>query len=193
MTEMKKPKKSTWFFMVFLIPIIVIVTFAVVAWMVIDDSAQERFKQWSSSLPVVSNFVQTNAEGNNIVEQIEVLEGRVLEAENQVGILHSELQAKEQHIQDLEADNEQLTEQLSVEADFTAGETSEFESNSANDSIAQIYENMSAKNAARIISELNLDETIYHLMEIAPDHRSNIIARLESERAAEIMKRLAQY
>ncbi|WP_413381612.1 magnesium transporter MgtE N-terminal domain-containing protein [Alkalihalobacillus sp. 1P02AB] len=187
MNETKKQRKGTWFLMVFIIPAAVLLTVAIVLMTVVEHPTINRMKDMARSLPVISNLTGNEAEAE-MNAQIEQLQLQLNEHQQQLATLNQLIEEKDLLITELEQENGQLQEEVEqMEPTQTAEHTNP--GNSANE-VGQIYENMSAKNAARIIAELSIDETMAHLMQISSEHRGNIIARLDSERAAEIMNRL---
>ena len=56
--------------------------------------------------------------------------------------------------------------------------------------IGKVYEAMSAKNAANIITELSTDEAVTHLLQISTQNRAAIMAKMSPEQAAILMTQL---
>ncbi|KGA98249.1 hypothetical protein AJ85_05325 [Alkalihalobacillus alcalophilus ATCC 27647 = CGMCC 1.3604] len=188
MKETKKQRKGTWFLMVFIIPAAVLLTVAIVLMTVVEHPTIDRMKDMARSLPVISQLTANEAEAE-MNAQIEQLQLQLNEQQQQLAVLNQSIEEKDILITELEQENGQLQEEIEMTEPLQTAEQAT-SVNSVNE-IGHIYENMSAKNAARIIAELSIDDTMAHLMQISPEQRGNIIARLESERAAEIMKRLA--
>ncbi|WP_252313477.1 magnesium transporter MgtE N-terminal domain-containing protein [Sinobaca sp. H24] len=71
-------------------------------------------------------------------------------------------------------------------------EEEEIEPNPELAELASMYEEMSAKNAAAILNELDDAEAIRHMQEMNTENRSAILEKMEVEKAAVIMGAFAE-
>ncbi len=186
----KKMSKFQWFMVIFIIPFVLILALAVVTLTVVEHPTIEKIKSSVTALPVVSLFFDDQAEVSELQsEEFEQLEQQLLQQQENLTLLNETIEQRDSQIAELEQELLEIGALLSEEN----SEDDVVQTNATNsyEEIGKLYENMSAKNAARIIAELTIDESIVHLDTISSEEQSKIISKLESEQAAEIMKRLA--
>ncbi|GAF63711.1 hypothetical protein BTS2_0602 [Bacillus sp. TS-2] len=186
----KKMSKFQWFMVIFIIPFVLILALAVVTLTVVEHPTIEKMKSSVTSLPVVSLFFDDQAEVSELQsEEFEQLEQQLLQQQENLTLLNETIEQRDSQIAELEQELLEIEALLNEEN----SEDDVVQTNASNsyEEIGKLYENMSAKNAARIIAELTIDESIIHLDTISSEEQSKIISKLESEQAAEIMKRLA--
>lgn len=181
--EEQQYSKVQWFVMVIFIPVVfAIVLFSIILSMMGVNVFNEA-KQVASKIPVISEYVKTEEqlleekEKTNLEEVVEKLNQREIE----IARLEQSLTAKDDEIDALKNDIELLMKQLEeienyhleIEADYTE--------------IAKLYEKMSVKNAARILSELPDEQAATHLSFIKTDVRAAILAQIPAEKAAKLI------
>ena len=169
--------KLQWILFVVIIPLIFAITLGLVILTVSGMNIFDIAKQYGSKIPVVSSYIgdaekKTTEQQlkNDIIEQQAIVEEKQLkieELEEELGNKELEIDALKKEIQRLNAEIEALT----------TAETNNEQQLTMSD-IVNVYESMSAKNAAAIIPEMNDDDAI------------RILSALDSEKAAAILEKM---
>lgn len=187
-TEEREYSKFQWFIMVIFIPTVFAVILFVVVMHFIGINVVEQTQQVATNLPFVSQFVTTEEDLAEEEEQLKIDE--LMEAislkERDVQNLENQLAMYDKEIDLLEAKIDDLNQQLEEKNNSEQGIRVEYEE------IARLYESMSAKNSANIISELPTQQAAEQLMYVRTSTRADILARLSPEKAAEIIKIISQ-
>lgn len=186
--EKKEHGKIQWFFFVIFIPTVFAIILVGIVLTILGVNVIDHAKQIGSKVPYVSNLfvekeepdvkelLQTIAENN---EELESLEAELEAKDKKIRSLQEELKIKKQEY-------EREIENLTLEEEQTPTEKDDLKD------IAKTYESMSAKNAASILSELNTEEALLHISQISIAERAAILAKMEPEKAAEIMALLVE-
>lgn len=184
MTDKEKSySKIQWFFLVIFIPIVFTAILAGVILSLLGVNVIEKAKDAVASVPFVADYVAPEEEEEPV--DVAAFEQTIAEQQAEVERLQSELTSKEEEISQLEMELVQLAESQTIERELAAREEQELED------IAKTYEAMSAKNAAAIISDLPIEEALLHISQVSIDVRADILGKMDSELAAELMSRLA--
>ncbi|MDT8859024.1 hypothetical protein N0O92_02190 [Alkalihalobacillus sp. MEB130] len=175
--------KFQWFFLVICIPVLFAIILFVVILSFLGVDMLDKTKEVAGHVPVLSSLVQEEVE----IEEVDVrlLDERISEQEAEIIRLQQIIEQREQTIEQLESELIEAGEQLAVESDY------QYEAKQDLKDIAKIYESMSSKNAASIISELPAEEALLHLSQVSLDARAGILSKMESEVAADLMSRFA--
>lgn len=184
MSETEKSySKIQWFFLVIFIPIVFTVILFSVILSLLGFNVVEKAKEFGANVQVVADYFLEDDQ----VEEVDValLEQTILEKQAEVDRLHREIEQRDEEIARLGSEKAQLEQSQTVERELAAQAQQEL------DTIAKTYEAMSAKNAASIISALTDEEALLHLSQVSIDVRAAILAKMESEKAADFMSRLA--
>ncbi len=123
---------------------------------------------------------QAETENAELAGAITEMEGTIASLQTKVAELETELTDKNNQLDSLERENEEL---LIAQEEGEAGQGVQHDLTE----VAKLYESMSAKNAARIIAELSVDEALMHLSYVSLESRAAILAKLESSDAADIV------
>ncbi|OLO40896.1 hypothetical protein BTR23_05330 [Alkalihalophilus pseudofirmus] len=186
MSNEKEYSKIQWFFFVILIPtIFAIILFAVIL-IFLGVDLKEKAKEVGGNLPFIGEHFDEEVEEqehedvniDELYEQIAAQQAQIDQLEQQLTQKDEELLQVQQEASSLEAQVE-LQEESVVEVRQDLKE------------IAKTYEAMSTKNAANILSELPTSEALLHISQISTQPRAGILAKMEPEKAAEIMSLLA--
>ncbi|NEU29371.1 MotE family protein [bacterium LRH843] len=183
-TKEKSYNKLQWFFLVIFIPIVFTVILSGVIVSLLGINVLDKAKEIGGSLPIVSSYLSDEPE-NLDGEQVPLLEQKIAEQQAELDKLHDEMKRKDEEILQLERKQLQLEESQVVQKELAARKKKEL------GEIAKTYETMSPKNAAAILAALPIDEAFMHLEQVSIEVRANILAKMESKKAADLMSRLA--
>ncbi|MGI6604145.1 MAG: MotE family protein [bacterium] len=123
---------------------------------------------WSNSVKE-----DDNVDTDQVTARLEAEKAVLVQQRNK---LADDLAAKETELATLQSEVERLQQELQIEAGKSA----------AKESVAAIYANMPAKDAARILSELDDDEVVPILSRLKKEQAAAILAAMESGRAAKL-------
>ncbi|WP_139193114.1 MotE family protein [Anaerobacillus alkalilacustris] len=183
----QKYSKFQWFVMVIFIPIMFAILLFSIILSFMGISVVDQAKQVASNIPVLSNYVKTeeqiiaDEEKGNIDELMAIINAR----ETELALLEQKLLTKEEEVQSLLNEIEILMDQLEEKKDIHLEVKTEYTE------IAKLYETMSAKNAANILTQLSDDEAAIHLSFIKIDARAAILAKMTPDKAAELISLLS--
>jgi flagellar motility protein MotE (MotC chaperone) len=181
MKQKEKSSKFVWFTLVILVPAIFAVTvFAVILSFMGVDVAEEA-KNTGKKIPVVKNFfgeekTAKEVSGSNAEEK--QWEAKFAEQEDYIKILTADLKKKEEEVTALKGDVALLKKQ--VEDAETKVENEE------NVELKKLYEAMSAKDAAAVLSEMDNNAALSILNLLQAESQAAILAKLDAKRAAEL-------
>ncbi|RKD75369.1 flagellar motility protein MotE (MotC chaperone) [Sinobaca qinghaiensis] len=184
--EKEKEKKGgmvQWFVLIVLVPVTFAIIIGVVILSMMGVPLAEMSKNAAAGIPGISALVEDEPEQEA---------GASPENEETIALLEEEIQAMEQEL--VEKDEELLSMQEEVDAagQEADAEEEEIEPNPELAELASMYEEMSAKNAAAILNELDDAEAIRHMQEMNTENRSAILEKMEVEKAAVIMGAFAE-
>lgn len=180
----KMGKKLQWFFFVIFIPLLFTIIVATVVLSLLGLNPIEKSKEWTSNVPIISSYIEKEEE-KDYEAQIIQLEETITEQQKELERLQAEVKAKDEEISTLTFEQQSLIENEEIEKEIQLQTKKEWES------IAKTYEAMSAKNAAAIIADLPIEEALLHISEVSIEARADILAKMDSDIAANIMSRLA--
>jgi flagellar motility protein MotE (MotC chaperone) len=105
------------------------------------------------------------------------------EQEDYIKILNGDLQKKEKEVSDLKNDIALLKKQ--VEDAETAN------TDTKNNELKKLYEAMSAKDAAAVLTEMKDEDVLHILSLLQPDAQAGILSKLDPKRAAGLTEQMA--
>lgn len=138
-----------------------------------------------ADVPVVSSFIKSN-EVEQLEETIKKQEDLIASKDEEINDLSKDVESLRAIADDLELDlkkkekSEQKNEKENIE--------DEEDGNEALKRAASSYRKMEPENAAAIITQMNDQDAIQILSNIPSDVRGNILAEMESKRAATLTK-----
>lgn len=184
-TNEKNYSKLQWFFYVILIPLVFAVTLSLVILTVAGLNIFEIAKSYGDKIPFVSAIIDKDEEKEEQSENNTYSLQATIEDQNaSIQEYEAQISKQEETIKSLESELKNLKDQL-------ANQKNEKEqSNVKLESLAQIYEEMSSKNAAAILSELEVEDTIDILLLMNNETRAQILQKMSTEMAANITKQL---
>ncbi len=178
----KSYNKIQWFFFVIFIPVVFTIILALVISSFLGFNVIEKGKELSARLPILSSYVgkEKNDESAIILE----LEQKLADQQAELDKKKNEIERKDKEISELKLKRTQVEEQQTVEHEQGTKKDQELKET------AKTYEAMSPKNAAAIISELPNEEAIRHLTHVSIETRAKILAKMDSEKAADLISKL---
>ncbi|WP_252313807.1 MotE family protein [Sinobaca sp. H24] len=179
--EKEKEKKGgmmQWFILIVLVPVTFAIIIGVVILSMMGVPLAEMGKNAAAGIPGVSALMENESE--------EAVGGSPEDADT-IAALEEEIQSMEQQL--IERDEEIISLQEEAEAAGEEADVDEedIEANPELAELASMYEEMSAKNAAAILNEMEDAQVIRHMQEMNTENRSAILEKMEVEKAAVIM------
>ena len=179
--QTKKISFLQWLFLI-IIPLILAITITFIILSILDLKPGAKVKEFANQIPVVNQWVTTDEEAeierreNILQNQITTLEQDKLDLETNLSIQEAELDQLNQEIA-------RLTHQL--EQALTEAESQvQQELDDGLNKVVNTYQEMSAKNAAQILAELNHAEAVQILAKLDEEQQASILSALDPETAA---------
>ncbi|HHU19352.1 MAG TPA: hypothetical protein GXZ58_03775 [Bacilli bacterium] len=179
--QTKKISFLQWLFLI-IIPLILAITITFIILSILDLKPGAKVKEFANQIPVVNQWVTTDEEAeierreNILQNQITTLEQDKLDLETNLSIQEAELDQLNQEIA-------RLTHQL--EQALTEAESQvQQELDDGLNKVVNTYQEMSAKNAAQILAELNHAEAVQILAKLDEEQQAAILSALDPETAA---------
>lgn len=116
-------------------------------------------------------------------ERLSEKERSLLTRQTEIELISSDLKARNASMQELEAAKQ--------EAKANTQSTSTEEQRKLMNQVAKTYQDMSPRNAARIVEQLPMDLAVELLQKLPIDVRASILARIQPQRAAELTQIMA--
>jgi flagellar motility protein MotE (MotC chaperone) len=186
MEQKEKSSKLVWFLLVIVIPGIFAITVFSIVLSFMGVNVIEEAKNTGKKIPVVKDLLDdppAEKEDSNKKKE-EQWASKFQEQEDYIKLLTSDLQKKEEEVVSLKGDVALLKKQ--VEEAETQAEKEE------NEKLKKLYEAMSAKDAAAVMTEMKNSEALNILTLLQAETQAAILAKLEAKRAAELTILMAQ-
>ncbi|MDE8563120.1 hypothetical protein PNH38_04375 [Anoxybacillus rupiensis] len=180
MEKEEKVSKLQWFLFVIIIPLLFTITLALIITTIAGVNVFDIAKKYGADLPGISQLVGSKQPSSeqalkeNMLEKQATLEEKTA----QVKKLETEVKNKQSEIEALKKEIERLNAQLESQQQTDTSPTTEAKKLTVQD-VAQMYGEMSPKNAAAIIPKMSDQEAL------------NILAILGSEKAAAILEKMS--
>src|SRR5699024_500595 len=179
----KEKKKSPILLIIFaiIIPLMLTVGIVYIGLTLVGIDVKDKL----ADVPVVSSFIKSN-EVEQLEETIKKQEDLIASKDEEINDLSKDVKSLRAIADDLELDlkkkekSEQKNEKENIE--------DEEDGNEALKRAASSYRKMEPENAAAIITQMNDQDAIQILSNIPSDVRGNILAEMESKRAATLTK-----
>jgi flagellar protein FlbB len=180
--ESKVTSKFQWFLFVVLIPLLFAITVALVILTISGVNVFDITKKYGQHIPFVEKFTNGTDAVVNIEEKLRV-DLNNLEAKNKEQItamtkLEKELDQRQLEIDGMKLQIERLTEELDQKEQEQQNKQKSIKE------VAKIYESMSTKNAAAILTELDDDAALTILFALNNNIISSILEKMEPADAA---------
>jgi flagellar motility protein MotE (MotC chaperone) len=179
MKQNEKSSKFVWFLLVIAVPAVFAVTVFGIVLSFMGVNVIEEAKNTGKKIPVVKNVFNDQAPAVSVSQNTEnQWKGKFEEQEEYIKILSADLQKKEKEVTALKSDIALLEKQVEdAETSVKADE---------NDQLKKLYEAMSAKDAAAVMTEMNNNEVLGILTLLQAETQAAILAKLDAKRAAEL-------
>jgi flagellar protein FlbB len=202
MEREEKESKLQWFLFIIVIPSLFAAALAFVIMAIAGVNVLDTVKTFSKNIPIISQLVDVQKIqrklGTTIEKQNEVID----QQKKQINELENELSAKQQEVDRLKKEVERLEEQLSLmEANkeelpedkaATMNTTNNTTNNTTMEDIASMYETMSEKNAAMILTKMPESDVLTILSSLDSDKAAAILEKMSPDDAAKYTSMLAK-
>lgn len=176
----KKNKFFQWILLAVLIPILFVITVALILSTVAGVNVFDAAKSYSGKIPFAGALFQKNASKLEIQTEKEIiqLQAQIKDREAKIDQLQTTINNRENDIQKAQSENSQLQQEID---DLTA---SQKESKRALKDIISTYETMSPKKSAPIIAKMSDAEALKILTNAKPEILANILENMDPVQAA---------
>ncbi|WP_264737196.1 MotE family protein [Cytobacillus firmus] len=180
--EQETPKTSRfqWFIFAFLIPILFGITVALLVFTLSGNNIFETAREYSQKVPFLAAiFDDKNSRSKEMMEeQLIGLQAEVKDREARISQLESQLDSKDLEIERAGLEKQRLEDEIS---ELTAIKE---ENKRAFKDIVKTFENISAKKAAPILTEMKDEEAVKILSNVNSDTLAAIMEKMNPEDAA---------
>jgi flagellar motility protein MotE (MotC chaperone) len=179
MKQNEKSSKFVWFLLVIAVPAVFAVTVFGIVLSFMGVNVIEEAKNTGKKIPIVKNVFNEEDPAAAVNQNTENRwKGKFEEQEEYIKILSADLQKKEKEVTSLKSDIALLEKQVEdAETSVKADE---------NDQLKKLYEAMSAKDAAAVMTEMNNNEVLGILTLLQAETQAAILAKLDAKKAAEL-------
>lgn len=176
-----------WFFYMIVIPALFASLLGGVLLSLLGVNVLGNVLHWAKSVPYVEKLVPDEyaaAPGSDPKEelnkQVTSLQTDHVKNQQALSSLKEETTKKESTIQALEKQVQDLQKMMEDKRATEEERQQQFTD------LAKVYTTMSAKNAAAIIENLSLDESVTVMTKMKPNQRADILAKMDPKKAADI-------
>jgi flagellar protein FlbB len=188
--EEREYSKFQCFLYVIFIPFLFTVTLIVVILSVAGFKPLEKTKEIAGNMPLLGSLIgdekQTINKEERLKQEIVKLQNAVEEKESNLLELENDLQAKQDKIEELQIEIEKLRAELQAKEEQQQLQKQKIKN------IASLYETMSTKKAALVISNLDESEAEKILTSLPTEKVAAILEKMPPEDAAKYTKLLSQ-
>jgi flagellar motility protein MotE (MotC chaperone) len=179
MKQNEKSSKIVWFLLVIAVPAIFAVTVFGIVLSFMGVNVIEEAKNTGKKIPIVKNVLNDEAPAVAVSQSTEKQwKAKFDEQEDYIKILSADLQKKAKEVSALKSDIALLEKQVEdAETSVKADE---------NEQLKKLYEAMSAKDAAAVMTEMNNNEVLGILTLLQAETQAAILSKLDAKRAAEL-------
>lgn len=176
----KKISLIQWLFLI-IIPLILAISIAFIILSILDLNPGAKVKEFANQIPVINQFVTTEEEAE-IERKENQLQNQITALKTDKSGLESDLSAQEAEIDQLNQEIVRLTHQLEqlLESEDQVNQQSE----DGFKIVIDTYQEISAKSAAQILTNINNSDAVRILAELDEDLRAAILSALDPESAA---------
>ncbi|MDM5316528.1 hypothetical protein QUF49_11035 [Fictibacillus sp. b24] len=176
MKQNEKSSKLVWFLLVIFVPAVFALT---VFGIVLSFMGVDVVEEAKNKIPVINSAFKEDDEvavTSNVQEK--QWKSKFDEQEDYIKMLSADLQKKEKEVTDLKT-NIALLEKQVEDAEASVKDEE-------NTQLKKLYEAMSAKDAAAVMTEMNNNQVISILALLQAETQASILAKLDAKRAAEL-------
>jgi flagellar motility protein MotE (MotC chaperone) len=179
MKQNEKSSRMVWFLLVVFVPFVFALTVFGIVLSFMGVNVWEEAKSTGKNIPIIKNVFTEKTEvavTSNVQEK--QWKSKFDEQEDYIKVLSADLQKKEKEVTDLKS-NIALLEKQVEDAETTVKDEE-------NEQLKKLYEAMSAKNAAAVMTEMNNNQIMSILMLLQSETQAEILSKLDAKRAAEL-------
>jgi len=177
-----------YFIFVFLIPLIFTIAIAAVILNVAGFNVSKEARKIASHIPYVNSMVKEDTpltDKDQLKNKVSKLTETNAKIQAELTTLKSQSREKEQHITSLRIEAEKLRQQIKdLEERNNSTIDSEAEKKALSKKLFSSYEEMSAKQAAQILSTVSEDEAFYILSNLKNEAVTTILGNMDVKKAA---------
>ncbi|KGR80354.1 MotE family protein [Ureibacillus manganicus] len=186
MDDVKSPNFFQKFFYLVLIPLLFAIAVLLVIASFTGTNVFEKAKELTENLPFVSSQEDAKVQEPINSEKIVELQAEIAEKEAQISQLQTQLEVANGKNEEAKILQEELEYEIQkLKNNQTAAQKEITE-------IITAFEKMSAKEAAPILVEMNLNEALKILMQLKPDKLSDILSKMNPQDAAKFTEHLTR-
>ncbi|HBZ80505.1 MULTISPECIES: magnesium transporter MgtE N-terminal domain-containing protein [Brevibacillus] len=176
-----------WFFYMIVIPALFASLLGGVLLSLLGVNVLGNVLHWANSIPYVEKLVPDEYAATpgeekkpDTEKQVATLQQDQAKNQQQISVLKEEAAKKDATIQALEKQVQDLNKLMEDRRATEEERQKQFAD------LAKVYTTMSAKNAAAIIENLSLDESVTVMTKMKPNQRADILAKMDPKKAADI-------
>jgi flagellar motility protein MotE (MotC chaperone) len=178
MKQNEESNKFVWFLLVIAVPAVFAVTVFGIVLSFMGVNVIEEAKNTGKKIPIVKNVFKEELPVITAEHTENQWKAKFEEQEDYIKMLSADLQKKEKEVTSLKSDVAMLEKQVEdAETSVKADE---------NEQLKKLYEAMSAKDAAAVMTEMNNNEVLGILTLLQAENQAAILAKLDAKRAAEL-------
>ena len=185
--EEREYSRWEWFFYMIVIPALFASLLGGVLLSFLGVNVLGNVLQWANTIPYVEKIVPDDyvaapktEEKQDLNQQVVALQTEQTNNQQAITALQSETAKKDATIQSLEKQVQDLNKMLEDKQATEAERQQQYQD------LAKVYTTMSAKNAAAIIGNLSLEESVTVMTKMKPNQRAEILAKMDPKLAANI-------
>ncbi|RYG73872.1 hypothetical protein EU245_04775 [Lentibacillus lipolyticus] len=185
-SQKKKMNPVLGFLFAIVLPVVGVAVIAAVVFTVAGADVTGWAKQTGSSIPVISNFIDSDSErseqreNEQLRDALAKKEEKVSTLNSRISNLESTMNEMKQEMERLENENEKRAKQLAEKEKARASHRESIQS------ISSSFTEMDGERAAQILSSTEQDLAISILEQLPNDVRGEILEAMDPEAAAEI-------
>ncbi|MGM0803391.1 MAG: MotE family protein [Bacillota bacterium] len=179
MKQNEKSSRVVWLLLVVFVPFVFALTVFGIVLSFMGVNVWEEAKNTGKNIPIIKNVFTEKTEvavTSNVQEK--QWKSKFKEQEDYIKVLSADLQKKEKEVTDLKS-NIALLEKQVEDAETTVKDEE-------NEQLKKLYESMSAKDAAAVMTEMNNNQIMSILMLLQSETQAEILSKLDVKRAAEL-------
>jgi flagellar motility protein MotE (MotC chaperone) len=180
MKQNENSSKLLWLLLVVVVPAVFTIAIFGILLSFMGVSVVEEAKSIGKNIPVIKMLLYEDAEATAAAtnDQEKQWKSKFDEQEDYIKMLSADLQNKEKQVTELK-NNIALLEKQVEDAESSVKEE-------GNQQLKKLYEAMSANDAAAVMTKMNNNQVLGILILLEPETQSEILAKIDAERAAEL-------
>jgi flagellar motility protein MotE (MotC chaperone) len=180
MKQNENSSKLLWLLLVVVVPAVFTIAIFGILLSFVGVSVVEEAKSIGKNIPVIKMLLYEDAEATAAAtnDQEKQWKSKFDEQEDYIKMLSADLQNKEKQVTELK-NNIALLEKQVEDAESSVKEE-------GNQQLKKLYEAMSANDAAAVMTKMNNNQVLGILILLEPETQSEILAKIDAERAAEL-------